>query len=58
MKKKAVSRGKPKDLRTKGLSAKRSATVKGGRTKRDASAPNISEFTIGKLSDRATPLVE
>ena len=52
MKKKAVSRVKPKSLRAKGLSPKRSATVKGGR---EASAPSVREFTVSKLSDASSP---
>jgi hypothetical protein len=55
MKKKVVSKGKPRSLRAKGLSPKRSASVKGGGTKRDASAPSHSEFTVSKLVDSPTP---
>ena len=56
MKKKNVSRGKPKTLRAKGLSPKRSGTVKGGDTKRAASgAVSHSELSVQKLFDKATP---
>ena len=48
MKKKTVSKGKPKNLRAKGLSPKRAASVKGGDSKRAAS---VSEITVTKSSD-------
>ena len=53
MKKKDVSRGKPKSLRAKGLNRKRSANVKGGSATSGAGAGKIkfSEFTIKKTTD-------
>lgn len=59
MKKKAVLKGKPKNLRAKGLSPKRAARVKGGIGSATSGAGGgkikFSEFTIKKTTDMASP---
>ena len=54
MKKKVVSKGRPKSLRSKTLSPKREAGVKGGSATSGAGSGKVehSEFTIKKYFDR------
>ena len=56
MRKKVVSKARPKSLRPKGLSARREAVVKGGspskpKTSASSSRVQISDIQIQKVSD-------